>query len=619
MTKESTKPSQKDSQKGTIGVDTKDIFPIIKQWLYSERDIFVRELVSNSFDAITKRKRLDKQSGEDHQHIISITLDEKKKTFSISDTGLGMSQSDIEKYINQIASSGAEDFLKKFKKSEEKSEIIGHFGLGFYSSFMVADLVSIESKSFNSNEPAVTWLGRQDTSFEIKTSSKKDVGTTITLHLNDDSLDYAKEDYVTNLIKKYANFLPIKINVNTKECNDQNPLWIKNSLDLKKEDYTQFYSKLFPFSQEPLFWIHLNVDYPFRLQGILYFPQVMHELDSSKGRVQLYCQQVFVTENVKEILPEFLTLLQGAIDCPEIPLNVSRSQLQNDPYVQKISKHIVKKVADKLVELSKKDKKNYESYWKNIHPFIKYGMMNDDSFYDKTKEICLFKSAKGLYTTIPEYLEANKEKLNKQVIYASNPDNQSTYINLLKKEGLDVILFESAIDTHFIQFLESKDNETKYVSVDSQGVDFLLNQTEEKITEKTNEKEEKDFIEAFKKTINQDQLELKLQPLMNDDLPALLSEDEMSKRFREMNQFMGPQGGNIPNLPRQNTLILNKKSPIIQALMNFYKLSPISEKARLISEQVYDLALLSQEPLTGDSMADFIARSNKMMTLLAKP
>ena len=602
------------SKTGQIGVETKNIFPLIKQSLYSERDIFLRELISNSFDAINKRQRLDKKNAKDVKFEINITVDEKAKTLTISDNGIGMSEEDVEKYINQIASSGAEDFVKKFSDTKDKQDIIGHFGVGFYSAFMVANTINIDTKSYE-NHPAITWIGQEDTHYEIKASSKTEVGTAITLHINSESNDCLNKDYITNLVKRYANFLPILINVNGKEANHQKPLWIQQNSELTDKDYKSFYSTLFPMQQEPLFWIHLNVDFPFRLQGILYFPQFNHELDSSKGKVQLYCQQVFVTENVKEILPEFLTLLQGAIDCPEIPLNVSRSQLQHDPYVQKISKHIIKKVADKLLELSKKDRKNFEVYWKSIHPFIKYGMMSDDDFYSKTKDICLFRSSSGLNTKLEEYKEKHKDKLKNQIIYSSQPETQSTYIDLLKKQGIDCIYLESSIDTHFIQFLESKDSETKYLSVDGEGIELLQNKTEEQIQSNINEKDQEAFIEQFKKTIEQDQIEVKLKPLLSDEPPAIISENEHMKRFREMNQFMSASD---TQLPRQLNLILNTKSPITQRLINYYKLTPISDKAKLLSHHIYDLACLAQEPLSGEKMTRFIQRSTQIIDLMTK-
>lgn len=593
--------------KGTIGVETQNIFPIIKQWLYSDRDIFIRELVSNSFDAINKRRKLDKNTEVEHE--INLVCDKKSGILSIQDTGVGMSEEEIQKYINQIASSGAEDFLKKFSDATDKQDIIGHFGLGFYSSFMVSEYVSIETRSFTESEP-VKWIGQQDTSYEILSSEKKEVGTLISLKLNSDSVSYLEENTLTELVKKYANFLPVPIKVNGKVVNDQNPLWIQSASDLKDEAYKDFYQKLFPMQAAPLFWIHLNVDYPFRLQGILYFPQMNHELDSSKGKIQLFCQQVFVTENVKEILPEFLTLLQGAIDCPDIPLNVSRSQLQQDPYVRKISKHIVKKISDKLVELAKKDSKNFETYWKTIHPFIKYGMMSDDDFYKKTKDICIFRSSTGLYTDLDAYQEKHKEKIPNQIIYSSKPEAQSTYIDLLKEQNIDVILLDAAIDNHFIQFLESKLTELKFLSVDGEGASNLMQNEEES---KIDKPEQEKFSEDFKKTIQQDSLMIEFKAMINADTAAIITENEQSKRFHEMSQFMG--SGSF-EMPRQRTLVLNTKSPIVQALMSYYKLSPISDKAKLLSEHVYDLALLSQEPLSGEKMSKFITRSNQILSLL---
>ncbi|MBT6325357.1 MAG: molecular chaperone HtpG, partial [Bdellovibrionales bacterium] len=409
-----TKTKEKINVTGDISIHTQNILPIIKKWLYSEQDIFIRELMSNAFDAIKKLKTISvKESLTDLQREGKIDLipNEKENTLTIKDNGLGMTSEEIQKYINQIAFSGAEEFVAKYKDKEDGEQIIGQFGLGFYSAFMVSTLVEINTKSYKEGSQAVKWTCDGSTSFSIVESDKEDVGTEIILHLSDDAKEYLAEERLKNLVERFSNFLPVDIQVNGKTANNQNPIWIQQPSELKEEDYKKFYNVLFPFKGDPLFWIHLNVDYPFNLKGILYFPKIAHELDGNKGQVKLFCQQVFVTDNAKEILPEFLTLLQGAIDCPELPLNVSRSFLQQDPYVQKISKHIVKKVADKLIELHKNEKEQFEKHWEDINPFIKYGMMNDDSFYKKVENIVLFPSSSGNSTSLKEYTERNKEKL----------------------------------------------------------------------------------------------------------------------------------------------------------------------------------------------------------------
>ena len=388
----SAKPKDQLNVTGEISIHTQNIFPIIKKWLYSDHEIFLRELVSNGLDAITKLSQLAVKEGlsDIPSPKIDITVDKDKKTVTISDTGLGMDATEVEKYITQIAFSSAEEFVEKFKDQDEKNQIIGHFGLGFYSAFMVADLVEIRSKSYKKDATPILWSCNGDTKYTVTESDRNEVGTDIILHISDDQKDFLEEEKIKGLVQKYTNFLPVEIFVNGTKANDENPLWVKAPTEVKEEDYKSFYQKMFPMNQEPLFWIHLNVDYPFNLKGILYFPKVMHELDSNKGQVKLFCKQVFVSDNVNDVIPEFLTLLQGAIDCPEIPLNVSRSYLQNDPYVQKISKHIIKKVADKLNELYKKDKANFETIWSDISPFIKYGILQNDDFYTKSKRCCYF-------------------------------------------------------------------------------------------------------------------------------------------------------------------------------------------------------------------------------------
>lgn len=589
---------------GDISVHTGNILPIIKKWLYSEQDIFLRELISNAHDAILKRQKIAlKENLETVEGCINITINAEKKTLTISDNGLGMDSDEIQKYINQIAFSGAEEFVKKYEDKKDAGNIIGHFGLGFYSAFMAAEQVEIESRSYRADAQAINWKCDGGTQFEITPSDKQTVGTDIILHLNTESEKYLKNDLVETLIKKYDNFLPVEIQVEGKKINDQNPLWVKNPKDVTDEDYKAFYQTLFPFSQEPLFWIHLNVDFPFNLKGILYFPKLQSEMDFNKGQVKLFCRQVFVTDNSKEVLPEFLSLLKGAIDCPDIPLNVSRSYLQQDAYVQKISKHIVKKIAEKLTSLFKNDRENFEKYWEDIHPFIKYGMMQDTEFYEKVKDITLFKTASGTMTTLTEYLERNKTE---KVVYASDKQTQAAYISACQQQGLEVLVLDNYIDTHFIQFLESKDSKIKYQAVDNS----LSEAIEEKSETKPKESDEK-LTTFFKEAIGKD-LKIEIKPLKTQDLSALIVEAEFSKRLKSMSVMMK---GDFSQLPTDETLILNQNSPIITKIDALAQAGN-TEDATLLAQYVYDLALLSQKPLTGEQMQAFIARSNQVLTKL---
>ncbi len=603
--------------KGDINIHTKNIFPIIKKWLYSEHDIFVRELVSNSFDAINKFKKIssiEKIPNQDHK--IEILIDKEAKTLTFRDTGLGMSAKEVQKYITQIAFSGAEDFLTKYSDKEDKQDIIGHFGMGFYSSFMVADTVEIKSKSYQ-DVPGVHWICKGETEYEMVPIKKDTIGTDIILNINKDSEEYLEEIRIETLIKKYANFLPIEISLNGRVINDQNGIWVQAPQDLKEEDYKAFYQKLFPFQEEPLFWIHLNVDYPFRLQGILFFPKVKNEMDLQKDRIKLFCQQVFVTDNAHDILPEFLMLLQGVIDCPDFPLNVSRSALQNDPYMQKISKHIIKKIADKVSQLFKKDRKNYESYWPNIHPFVKYGMMNNDDFYAKTKDAVIFETTKGGYTTIPDYLEANKD--SKTIIYSTNKDVQGHYIDMLTAQGKEVLLMDNYIDSHFIQFLEMKDSDINYSSVDGDALNDILEtpddtKNEDKKDGEAPKKEEHAIAKVFKKALNNDGLNVSVTSFKSNDTIALIKQDEQSKRMKEMSRMMGnPDMGNMFN---NDKLIINENHPTIKKIKS---LDPKKDKETLttLCEHVYDLALIAHGSLDKEKLPKFIKRSQSILEMLS--
>lgn len=606
--------TQKLNIKGDISIHTENILPIIKKWLYSENEIFIRELISNAFDAIKKRKIVEqKNEGNSPCGEINVKIDSNNKTVTISDNGIGLTADEVQKYINQIAFSGAEDFIKKYKDQKEDNQIIGHFGLGFYSAFIVSKKVEIISQSFDKKEKGIHWSCDGSTSFNLVEKEKKEVGTDIILHLNSDSEDYLDKAKLENLITKYANFLPVKINLEDKQVNDENPLWIQDPTNIKKEEYISFYQKLFPMQGEPLFWIHLNVDYPFNLQGILYFPRILHELDANKGKINLFCQQVFVTENAKDIVPEFLTLLQGAIDCPDIPLNVSRSYLQNDPIVKKISNHIVKKIADKLKEVYKKNKKDYESYWNDIAPFIKYGVMHDDSFFEKVKDLILFKSSNGYTTTLQEYKERNQDKLENKILYCFNKETHASYVETAKKQNLEILFLEAVIDSHFIQFLEGKNQENKFVSLDSELNSFLAEseETQEIIDPKTNKTEKDTIKEIVEKTLNKDQLVIKVERFKTKEIPALITQDEHMKRFEQMSAMMNSSKQSF----NQHTLILNSNNAIIKRLKQLHALNQ-TDKVSNIVNQVYDLAKLGQKPLEGQALNDFLNRSYSLLTEL---
>jgi molecular chaperone HtpG len=593
---------------GDINIHTENIFPIIKKWLYSDHDIFIRELVSNAFDAITKRKKIAaaEQLGDVPAGLIELVLDPEAKTLTIRDNGLGMDAEDIQTYINQIAFSGAEDFVKKYQAQDEQNPIIGHFGLGFYSAFMVADKVEIYSLSYKEGAQPVHWICEGSTRFSLDLGQKSEVGTEVVLHINDENALYLKENKITDLVQKYADFLPCDIQVNGKTVNDQNPLWDKNPTDITNEEYKDFYSKLFPMSPEPLFWIHLNVDFPFHLKGILYVPKMMHEMDTTKGQVKLFCQHVFVSDSTKDIFPEFLTLLQGAIDSVDIPLNVSRSMLQINPDVQKISRHIVKKVADKIQELFKTDKPTFEKHWEDIHAFIKYGMMNNNEFFDKLKDVVIFESSNGFSTSIPEYIERNKEKLKQNVMYCSNKAAQASYVQLCQQQGLEVIFIQSVIDTHFIQFLESKDPTIKFIAVDTQLSDHLIDKSKQLLEDPEQIKQEKETISSlFKDIVDSDQIKIQVEPLKTSQVPAMILESETIKRFKQMSKLMQRE------VPAFNdfTLIINSESPLIRSLITAQAQQKDPEFIKNLAQHIVDLAKMNHQPLAGQPLQDFVQRS----------
>lgn len=613
-----------EKNKGNISIHTENIFPIIKKWLYSDKDIFIRELISNGCDAISKYKRLvslgEAKEDADNKYSVTVSINKSKKTLKFIDNGIGMTEEEVKKYINQVAFSGAEDFINKYKDQiNDEKDIIGHFGLGFYSAFMVAKRVQIDTLSYIDDAEAVTWVCEGGTEYEISPSlDRKTRGTTITLFVDDDSSDFLEVYKVREIIEKYCSFLPIEIyledeNSENKEedkkpLNDTNPLWMKAPKDCTDEEYKTFYKKVFRDFNDPLFWIHLNVDYPFNLKGILYFPKLKHELEATEGQVKLYNNQVFVADNIKEVIPDFLLLLKGTIDCPDLPLNVSRSFLQKDKDVMKISKHIVKKVADKLVGLSKNEKESFNNFWKDIQIFIKYGCLRDESFYEKIKDIVIFRRLNGEYITLKEYLENNKEKHENKVFYVTDEKQQSQYIKMFKDADLDALVLDCSLDNHFISFLEAKEPGVTFARIDSDISDIL----KEENTEDTSDFNKK-IEDTFKELNIKDIKEVKVQGLKNLETPAIILVSEESRRMLEMSKMFG--GMDMPNMfSEEKTLVLNSNNPIIKkiALNN----NENKEKLQLISNYIVDIALLSNKELNAEEMNSFIDRSNKLLSMV---
>ncbi len=615
--------------KGNISVDSENLFPIIKKWLYSDKDIFLRELVSNGCDAVTKLKKLagigEAKIEDDPQFRVTVSVFKKAKKLVISDNGIGMTAEEIDKYINQIAFSGASDFLSKYKDEEDKgAQIIGHFGLGFYSAFMVADSVEIDSLSYREGAKAAKWVCDGTMEYDMSDGERTQRGTTITLNIAEDSTEFLEEYKIREILHKYCSFLPTEIYLEDAEAevkppekdengnekapeapkpiNTTTPLWMKKPSECTDDEYKEFYRNVFMDFNEPLFWIHLNVDYPFNLKGILYFPKINHEFAGVEGQIKLYNNQVFVADNVKEVIPEFLMLLKGVIDCPDLPLNVSRSFLQNDGYVKKISNHITKKVADKLKSLYTDDRDSYNKYWDDINVFIKYGCLRDEKFYEKVKDIIIYKNLDGRYITLDEYLDG-KEK--KDVYYVSDEKQQSQYINMFKEQGLDALILPTMMDTHFISFVEMKQEGVKFHRIDS-----ALSDTAED-GEKDEEKD-KELIEKFKAEINDDSLEIEVKALKNKEIPAVILLDEQSRRMQEMYRSYGQQMAGMAGMFQDKyTLVLNSANELIEKLDSLNE-----EDAKLLIDHVYDLAKISHSPLTGEQMTKFIERSNKLLEKL---
>lgn len=617
-------------ERGNISIHTENIFPIIKKWLYSDKDIFIRELISNGCDAVNKYKRLISMgeiNGNDTEEFkILVTVNKEKGTMTFTDNGIGMTEEEVKKYINQIAFSGAEDFVEKYKdKMGEGNDIIGHFGLGFYSAFMGADKVQIDTLSYKDDSKAVRWVCNGGTDYEITSSDTKTTrGTTITLYINDDTKEFLEEYKTRGIIAKYCAFMPVEIYLED-ECiekkeddnsvisaiNDTMPLWEKKPSECTDEEYKEFYKKVFNDYQEPLFWIHLNVDYPFNLKGILYFPKLKNEFELVEGEVKLYNNQVFVADNIKEVIPEFLLLLKGAIDCPDLPLNVSRSFLQNDKDVSRISKHIIKKVADKLNSIFKNDRQKYNEFWDDIQIFIKYGCLKDEGFYDKIKDSIVFKTINDEHITLADYLEKAKEKHDKKVFYVNDIEKQAQYIKLFKEYDIDAIILNTPIDNNFMSFLEYKGAEgVKFARVDSDISDVLKDDVEE--VSENNDK----IIEVFKNAIKDKVKEVKVQKLKKEGTPAMVLISEESRRMAEMQKQFGMQGLGDMNFNDEKTLVLNDNNPIIKKVVELSENEDNNEKINKICNQILDLALISGQNLDANGLEEFISRSNELLLLV---
>ena len=663
------------AKKGSLSITSENIFPVIKKWLYSDHDIFYRELISNGCDAITKLKKLELmgeyEKPEEVEYKIQVSVNPTDKTITIEDNGLGMTEEEIDKYINQIAFSGVQDFMEKYKDKANEDQIIGHFGLGFYSAFMVADKVEINSLSYQKDAKPVHWESEGGINFEMTEGDKAEVGTSIKLYLNEESTEFANEYRAREVIEKYCAFMPVNIFLKnetaepeyetiekdeltdkdtvvetviepakteekekedgTKETvevepsrekykilkrpvalNDTNPLWNKHPNECTDEQYKDFYRKVFRDYKEPLFWIHLNMDYPFNLKGILYFPKINMEYDSLEGTIKLYNNQVFIADNIKEVIPEFLMLLKGVIDCPDLPLNVSRSELQNDGFVKKISDYITKKVADKLSGMCKTDRENYEKYWDDIAPFIKYGYIKDEKFAEKMGDYILYKNLEGKYLTLNDCLEENKEKHENTIFYVTNEKEQSQYINMFKEEGIDAVIMPAAIDNPFISHVEQKHEGLKFLRIDT---DLNASFKEEvKEDDEAFKKTSEELTEVFKKALNNDKLDIKVEKMKNASVASMITVSEETRRMQDMMKMYSMGGMDMSAFGATGeTLVLNANHPLVKYVLEHKD----GENTAKICEQLYDLASLAHGQLSPERMTGFVNRSNDIMMIMA--
>ena len=593
-------------REGQIKVDSENLFPIIKKWLYSDKDIFVREVVANACDAIKKYQSICLMGEAEDDGIkprIDVILDKENKTLTFSDNGIGMTDEEVEKYITQIAFSGAQEFIEKYKdKTDGDSGIIGHFGLGFYSAYMVSDIVEIQTLSYQKNAGPVYWVSDGSNTYEISDGNRTEKGTSVIMHISDDGKEFLEEYKLREILRKYCKFMPYEIYFSVvgeekkdeeKPLNNTAPLWLKAPKDCTTEEYEDFYRDTFADINLPLFWIHLNVDYPFRLKGILYFPKQTNKLEVMPGEIKLFSNQVYIADNIKEVVPEFLMLLKGVIDCPDLPLNVSRSFLQNDGEVAKISRHITKKVADKLTSVFKNERKDYESYWDDISPFIKFGCIKDEKFYDRVKDIMLYKSINGDYKTFSEL-----PKQDNKVYYVSSMNEQSQYVKMFKDNGLDAVILEHNIDTHFVSFLEYKETGIKFVRIDSEVGEALKSEGSDVMNE--------EIADIFKKALGMEKLTVTAQALKTSDTPAIITINEYERRMSDISKIYGNMFGNVG--PVSETLIVNTDNSVVKKLPSLD-----SEKQTLLCKHIYDLALISQRKLTAEELDSFISRSVEVL------
>jgi len=602
-------------ERGNISIHTENIFPIIKKFLYSDHEIFLRELVSNAVDATQKLKRLSaigEFKGDLGELKVKVQVDKEAKKITISDHGIGMTAEEIKKYINQIAFSGATEFVEKYKDKPEPNQIIGHFGLGFYSAFMVADTVEIISKSYQDDAVAAHWICDGSTEFTITETDRAERGTDIILNIAADSEEFLEETRLQTILNKYCKFLPVEVEFKDEVINNTNPIWTKQPADLTDEDYKNFYRELYPFAEEPLFWIHLNVDYPFNLTGILYFPKVKNEFEVQKNKIQLYSRQVFITDEVKDVVPEFLMLLHGVIDSPDIPLNVSRSFLQADANVKKINTYITRKVADKLAELFRNDREGFSQKWNDIGLFVKYGMLSDEKFYDRAKNFALLQNVEDKFFTLDEYKEyvqANQQDKNENLVllYTSDPEKQHAFVEAAKDRAYDVLKLDTIIDSHFIGMLEQKLEKTTLKRVDSENIDKLIEKDE--VKESVLSEEEKTALkEVFEKAINNTNMQVSIEPLSPNDAPVLITMPEFMRRMKDMQRTGGGGMMFMGNLPDTYNVSINANHAI-----NSRILKATDETKEKIAKQAFDLALLSQNMLTGSALTAFVKRSVELI------
>jgi molecular chaperone HtpG len=656
-------------EQGQITIHTENIFPIIKKSLYTDHEIFLRELISNSVDAIQKLKMVSFSGEYDQNNIgepeITITIDKDKKTLSVSDNGIGMTTDEVKKYINQVAFSSAEEFIEKYQKAGDQS-IIGHFGLGFYSAFMVAKKVEIDTLSYRENAQAIHWSCDGSPAFELTDSSRTERGTTVTLTLQDEEEEYLEPLRIRQLVTKYCDFMPVAIKLAGEQINKQKAIWKQSPQSLTKEDYLEFYRYLYPFQEEPLLWIHLNTDYPFLLNGILYFPKLKPDLDVSKGQIKLFCNQVFVSDNCEEVIPKFLTPLRGVIDSTDIPLNVSRSALTADRTVRRIADYIAKKVADRLKELYRENLEQYISCWQDVGTFVKFGSLNDDKFKKQVEDILIYRTTADLplknqdtpavqvqtdegdawsdvqsessaektgktinYTTLKEYLDRNQEKQEKRVFYSNDAVSQATYVELHKKQGLEVLFLDSFIDTHFINFLEREYSEVQFSRVDSDLDKTLLDEDKagEIVDPKTNKTRSEQIKELFEKALNKPRVTIRTEALKSDNPqgtpPAMVLLPEALRRIKEMTALMAQQN---MEFPEEHILLINTSHPLIQNLLNISQgtviqgsgESPSAQITQMMCQHIYDLALMSQKGFDAEGMKGFVERSNQVLTVLSQ-